>query len=159
MKSVAIVGASGYAGGEFLRLALQHPELNVTQVTSERHRDRPVWDAHPNLRGTTLLKFIGLDALEPADIIVSALPHLELSKRVGDIVPLAERVIDLAADFRLRDAASFEAAYGSAHPQPELLGTFVNAVPELNRERLRGATRIAGAGCIATATILGLAPL
>ncbi len=159
MKTVAIIGASGYAGGEFLRLALQHPELNVTQVTSERHAGRPVWDAHPNLRGSTLLKFTRLESIEPADIIVSALPHLELAGRIGDVLPLAGRLIDLAADFRLRDAQKHEVTYGTPHPQPDLLGSFVGAIPELHREELRGATRIAGAGCIATTTILGLAPL
>ncbi len=159
MKTVAIIGASGYAGGEFLRLALQHPGMNVTQVTSERNEGRPVWDAHPNLRGATSLRFSSLESLEPADVVVSALPHLELARRILSILPLAGRLIDLAADFRLRDAETHQATYGGPHPQPELLGTFVNAIPELHREELRGATRIAGAGCIATATILGLAPL
>ncbi len=157
--TVAIVGASGYAGGEFLRLALQHPELRVVQATSERLGGQPVWHAHPNLRGITALKFSGLEALEAADVIVSALPHLELARRIRSILPLAGRFIDLAADFRLASSEAFEQAYGTPHPEPELLGTFVNAVPELHREQLRTAQRIAGAGCIATATILGLAPL
>ncbi len=157
--SVAILGGSGYAGGEFLRLALQHPNLEVAQVTSERHAGQPVWAANPNLRGITSLRFSPLASLHEADVIVSALPHLELASRIDEVLPLAGRLIDLAADFRIRDAALHESTYDAKHPQPDLAGTFVSAIPELYRDELRGATRIAGAGCIATATILGLAPL
>lgn len=157
--TVAILGGSGYAGGEFLRLALQHPHLNVVQVTSERLAGQPVTSAHPNLRGVTRLRFTPLEQLQPADLVVSALPHLELVSRIDQVLPLAGRIIDLAADFRLRDAGQYERTYGAPHARPELLDSFVSAIPELHREELRGATRIAGAGCIATATILGLAPL
>lgn len=158
-RSVAILGGSGYAGGEFLRLALQHPNLKVVQVTSERLAGKPVATAHPNLRGVTSLRFTPLESLQAADVIVSALPHLELASRITAVLPLAGRLIDLAADFRIKDAGLHERAYGAAPAHPELLHTFVNAIPELYRKELRGATRIAGAGCIATATILGLAPL
>ena len=157
--TVAILGASGYAGGEFLRLALQHPNLEVIQATSEQFSGQPVWQAHPNLRNTTSLKFSKLESFSGADVVVSALPHLELAPRIGEILPLAGRIIDLAADFRLHSSELHERTYGEAHPAPELLGTFLNAIPELYRQELAGADRIAGAGCIATATILGLAPL
>ena len=157
--TVAIVGASGYAGGEFLRLALGHPHLEVTQVTSERHAGLPVPMVHPNLRGATRLKFTPLGELREADLIVSALPHKTSAQHVGEFSRLAPRLIDLSADFRLKDPAAFEKHYGEPHPRPDLLGEFVYGNPELHREELRGATHIAGAGCLATATILGLYPL
>ncbi len=156
---VAIVGASGYAGGEFLRLALGHPRLEVVQVTSERQAGLAVPLVHPNLRDVTRLRFTKLDDLEDADLIVAGLPHGMLAGRIDDLLTRAPRLIDLSADFRLRDAATFERWYGAPHPRRDLLGTFAYALPELFRDRLVGATRIAGAGCIATATTLALAPL
>jgi len=142
-KTLSIVGASGYAGGEFLRLALSHPYLEVKQVTSRRFAGEPVHFVHPNLRGRTNLKFVPPEKLEPADILVLALAHV---------------LVDLSADFRLKDPELYRRYYGE-HPRPDLLGRFVYAVPELYREALKGADWIAGAGCNATATLLGLYPL
>lgn len=156
---VAIVGASGYAGGEFLRLALAHPCLNVTQATSERYAGQPVHLVHPNLRGATRLRFSSIDDLEGADLLVSALPHRESAKRYDALARFAPRMVDLAADFRLDSALVYEKYYGEKHPREDLLGGFVYGNPELHRERLKGATHISGAGCIATATILALYPL
>lgn len=153
------MGASGYAGGEFLRLALGHPQLEVTQVTSERHAGVPVAMVHPNLRGATRLKFTRLEELGEADLIVSALPHEASSQHVDVFTRLAPRLIDLSADFRLEDPETYARYYGAPHPRPELLGSFVYANPELHREALRGASRISGAGCLATAAILALYPL
>ena len=162
-RTVAIVGASGYAGGEFLRLALGHPHLEVTQVTSERHAGLPVGLVHPNLRGSTRLRFRPLAELEDADVVVAALPHGLLAGQVDALLARATVLIDLSADFRLRDAAVFERTYGGPHPSPDRLAEFVYANPELDRTRPRpelpGATRLAGCGCIATATILALLPL
>ena len=157
--SVAIVGASGYAGGEFLRLALGHPSLEVTQVTSERYAGQPVHIVHPNLRGATKLKFVSINELQDADLLVLGLPHGQSAGRFDDFMKLAPRMIDLAADFRLKDTNAYEKYYDEAHPRPDLLGKFVYGNPELHREELRGATHIAGAGCIATTAILGLYPL
>jgi N-acetyl-gamma-glutamyl-phosphate/LysW-gamma-L-alpha-aminoadipyl-6-phosphate reductase len=157
--NVAIVGASGYAGGEFLRLALGHPHLNVTQVTSERYAKQPVHIVHPNLRGATKLRFSSLDALQDADLLVLGLPHKESAARFDEFARKSPRVLDLAADFRLKDPAVYEKYYGEPHPRPDVLSRFVYANPELHRDELRGATHIAGAGCLATATILGLYPL
>ncbi|MDQ3459767.1 MAG: N-acetyl-gamma-glutamyl-phosphate reductase [Deinococcota bacterium] len=157
--TVAIVGASGYAGGEFLRLALGHPRLEVSQVTSERHAGQPVHLVHPNLRKATPLRFTSIEELKEADLLVLALPHGEFVHRFDTLAALASRLIDLSADFRLKDAAVYERYYGEPHPRPDVLGTFVYGNPELHREELRGATHISGAGCIATATILGLYPL
>ncbi len=156
---VAIVGASGYAGGEFLRLALGHPHLEVTQVTSERFAKQPVHMVHPNLRGASKLRFSSIDDLQEADLLVSALPHKESAKRFDNLSKFAPRIVDLAADFRLDSALVYEKYYGEKHPREDLLGKFVYGNPELHREELRDATHISGAGCIATTTILGLYPL
>jgi N-acetyl-gamma-glutamyl-phosphate/LysW-gamma-L-alpha-aminoadipyl-6-phosphate reductase len=157
--NLAIVGASGYAGGEFLRLALGHPHLRVTQVTSERNAGLPVHLVHPNLRKATNLKFSSLSDLKQADLLVLALPHTHSAKRFDAFSHLAPRIVDLAADFRLKDTAAYERYYGAPHPRPELLERFVYGNPELHREELKDAIYIAGGGCLATATILGLYPL
>jgi LysW-gamma-L-alpha-aminoadipyl-6-phosphate/LysW-L-glutamyl-5-phosphate reductase len=156
---ISIVGASGYAGGEFLRLALAHPNLEVIQVTSERNAGLPVPIVHPNLRNRTKLKFTSIKDLQEADLMVLALPHKHSATRFDEFSKFAPRMIDLAADFRLKDAAVYEKYYGEPHPRPDLLGKFVYGNPELHREELKTATHIAGAGCLATATILGLYPL
>jgi LysW-gamma-L-alpha-aminoadipyl-6-phosphate/LysW-L-glutamyl-5-phosphate reductase len=156
---VAIAGASGYAGGEFLRLALGHPEVEVVQVTSERHAGLAVPLVHPNLREVTRLRFTAFDELADADLVVAALPHGVLARRVDELLERAPLLVDLSADFRSRDAGAYERQHGAPHPRPDLLGTFAYALPELERDHLRGATRIAGAGCIATAATLALVPL
>lgn len=156
---VAVVGASGYAGGEFLRLALGHPLLEVTQVTSERNAGMPVGIVHPNLRAVTRLRFTSLAELADVDLIVSALPHGMAAAVIDTLFAHAPRLIDLSSDFRLRDAERYRRYYGHDHPRPDLLGTFAYANPERNRSALVGQARIAGAGCIATATSIGLAPL
>ncbi|GBF04366.1 N-acetyl-gamma-glutamyl-phosphate reductase [Deinococcus aerius] len=157
--SVAIVGGSGYAGGEFLRLALGHPHLNVTQVTSERSAGQPVSLVHPNLRGRTNLKFRKAAELEEADILVLALPHGSAAKRMAEFEGKARVIVDLSADFRLKDPEVYRATYGEEHPTPERLNEWVYGNPELHREELRTATRIACAGCFATSVILPLYPL
>lgn len=157
--SVAIVGGSGYAGGEFLRLALNHPHLNVTQVTSERSAGTPVSLVHPNLRGRTNLKFKKMADLDEADVIVLALPHNSAAKKIELFEGKGRIIVDLSADFRLKDPDVYEKVYGEAHPAPEKLSQWVYGNPELHREELVGATRIACAGCFATSVILPLYPL
>jgi len=156
---VAIVGGSGYAGGEFLRLALSHPMLEVTQVTSERHAGDPITFVHPNLRGRSSLKFRKMAELEPVDVLVLALPHGNAAKNFSQFEGLAETIIDLSADFRIKDLEQYKKYYGENHPAPELLSSFVYGNPELHRDELRGARRIACAGCFATSIILALYPL
>lgn len=158
-KTVAIVGGSGYAGGEFLRLALSHPNLEVTQVTSERNAGDLVHLVHPNLRGRTNLKFRRMADLEPADIMVLGLPHGNAAKRLSTLEALADTIIDLSADFRIKDLDLYKQFYDEDHPAPESLPQWVYGNPELHREELRGAKRIACAGCFATSAILALYPL
>jgi len=156
---VAIVGGSGYTGGELLRLLLFHPECQVEQVTSERFAGKFVHNAHPNLRGVTRLKFCALSELAACDVLFLCLPHGRTMGSIDDFQALAPRLIDLSADFRLNSAQSYQRWYGSEHVRPELLGTFVYGVPELHRDAIRTADRVACAGCNATASTLAVRPL
>ncbi len=159
MIRVAIAGGSGYAGGELLRLLLAHPEAEVVQVTSERLAGKFVHRSHPNLRGLTRLRFKSLAELSRCDVLFSCLPHGESARRIDDFRAAAERIVDLAADFRLSDPDEYRRFYGGTHPRPDLLGRFVYGIAELNREALRTASLVACAGCNATASILALRPL
>ncbi len=156
---VSIAGASGYAGGELIRLLLSHPGACIRQVTSERHAGKSVTRVHPNLRRFTQLKFCSLDELGPCDVLFCCLPHGESSRRIDRLRELAPRIVDLSADFRLRDASQYERWYGHPHAHPSLLGEFVYGIPELHRDEIRGAKLVSSAGCNATATILALYPL
>lgn len=159
MVSVSIVGGSGYSGGELLRLLLEHPEVELRQVTSERFAGKPVTRVHPNLRKRTNLKFSAIDDLSPCDVIFLCLPHGNAMNNLDRYAGLAARLIDLSGDFRLNDAAIFEKWYKTPHICPERLGEFVYGIPEINRDRIATARLVTGAGCNATATILALRPL
>jgi N-acetyl-gamma-glutamyl-phosphate/LysW-gamma-L-alpha-aminoadipyl-6-phosphate reductase len=156
---VSIVGASGYTGGELLRLLLSHPGVEVVQVTSERHVGEYVYSVHPNLRKRTSLRFIPSRSLQPCDLLLLALPHGEAQGAIDGYAALAPRLIDLSADFRLRDPDQYRLWYGVEHRAPEWLSRFVYGLPELHREALRGASYASGVGCNATAAILALLPL
>ncbi|MEP7289844.1 MAG: N-acetyl-gamma-glutamyl-phosphate reductase [Chloroflexota bacterium] len=156
---VSIVGASGYTGGEVLRLLLAHPNVTLGQVTSESSAGNYVHTLHPNLRKVTALQFVSATALEPADILFVALPHGELQKRIDQYSQLAKIIIDLSADFRLRDVALYERYYEGKHDAPAWLDKFVYGLPEINREVLRTTHYASGVGCNATASILALLPL
>jgi len=156
---VSIVGASGYGGGELLRLLLQHPRVEVHQCTSERFFGKPVARLHPNLRKRTTLKFCSIQELEKVDLLFIALPHTRCMQKFAAFSSLADRIVDLSADFRLKDAALYRRWYGIDHTQPDRLTDFVYGNVELHREAMRQAKFISGAGCNATATILPLWPL
>jgi N-acetyl-gamma-glutamyl-phosphate/LysW-gamma-L-alpha-aminoadipyl-6-phosphate reductase len=155
----AVIGGAGYAGGELLRLLLSHPEIEVTQVTSERLGGKFVHTVHPHLRRRTELKFQSRTAVQPVDVLFLAMPHGQTSREIDQLQSLAPTIIDLSADFRLHDPAGYPTWYGWEHPQPALLKDFVYALPELHREQIRTANRLAAGGCLATASILGLYPL
>jgi len=159
VQRVSIAGASGYVGGELLRLLLDHPELTVAQVTSERKAGQFVHGQHPNLRGRTSLKFTTLDTLEPCDVLFLALPHGRAAEGIGRFSELAPRIVDCSADFRLRDANAYESWYGRPHPAPDWLDRFTYGLPELHRAELGGARFASGVGCNATACNLALNPL
>ncbi len=155
----AVVGGSGYIGGELVRLLLQHPDVTLTQVTSESQQGRFVHSVHPNLRHLTRLKFSSLEQVEPCDMLFLALPHGMTQSRLQEFRQLSDRIIDLSSDFRLRDAQAYKTWYGRDHACPDLLDTFVYGIPELHRAAMTQAALVSGAGCEATATILGLYPL
>lgn len=156
---VAIVGGSGYAGGELLRLLLQHPAAEVVQVTSDSMAGQPVGRAHPNLRKATRLTFVPHAELRPTDATFVATPHGESLARVAQLLASGGFVIDLSADYRLRDPAHYPKYYGAVHPHADLLAEAVPGLPEFYRDRLRTARLIAVPGCIATAAILALKPI
>ncbi|MCS7222414.1 MAG: N-acetyl-gamma-glutamyl-phosphate reductase [Anaerolineae bacterium] len=156
---VAIVGGSGYTGGELLRLLLGHPGTEVQQVTSERNVGRYVHFLHPNLRGRTRLKFVSINELQPCDLLFLCLPHGEAQVRIEAFAQLAPRIVDLSADFRLRDPALYERWYGQPHKAPAWLDRFVYGLPELYRDEIRQASYVSGVGCNATATNLAIWPL
>lgn len=156
---VSIVGASGYGGGELLRLLLGHPHVEVHQCTSERFSGKPVTRLHPNLRKQTSLSFCSVEDLEEVELVFVALPHTKCMERVDEFSALAERIIDLSADFRLKDPDAYKRWYGTEHAKPDWLAEFVYGNVELHREEMKKARYISGAGCNATATILPLWPL
>ncbi len=156
---VAVVGGSGYVGGELLRILLRHPEVEVAQVTSESRAGQPVGRAHPNLRKATDLTFVPRARLAAADATFVAAPHGQAHAIVPGLLDAGAPVFDLSADYRLHDPAAYPEYYGAAHPHPELLSLSVYGLPELHRDPLRTADLVAVPGCIATASILALHPL
>jgi len=161
MLKVAVVGASGYTGVELLRILYAHPEVAVTCVTSEQNAGKPVSSVFPTLRGRVDLV---LENLEPAgiaekvDVVFTALPHKAAMEVVPTFLKLGKDVVDLSADYRLRDAETYGQWY-EKHMNPELLSKAVYGIPELRRDVIREASLIANPGCYPTSTILGLAPL
>jgi [amino group carrier protein]-6-phospho-L-2-aminoadipate/5-phospho-L-glutamate reductase len=159
MTTVSIVGGSGYGGGELLRLLLRHPCVEVKQVTSRSHLGEYVYQVHPNLRKQTQLKFSDPAALAPVNVLFLAQPHGEAQHHIDEYAKLAPKIIDLSADFRLRDVAIYEQWYGEKHAAPEWLSKFVYGLPELHRAEIANANYVSGVGCNATATNLALLPL
>jgi N-acetyl-gamma-glutamyl-phosphate/LysW-gamma-L-alpha-aminoadipyl-6-phosphate reductase len=159
MIRAAVVGGAGYTGGEVLRLLTGHPEIDVVQVTSERLAGKPVASVHPPLRGRTELRFTARDSLGDADVVFAAMHHGDSSASIDQLRAAAPVVIDLGADFRLRDAQDYPQWYGWAHPAPDLLAGAVYGLAEMHRPEIASASLIASGGCLATASILGLAPL
>lgn len=159
MVTVSIVGGSGYTGGELLRLLLAHPDVEVRQVTSERQAGKFVYATHPNLRKRTQLKYTPRADLEQVDVLFLGLPHGVSMEALPELRSRAATIVDLSADFRLNNPEDYPTWYAHQHAHPELLGHFVYGIPELHREEIATANFISGAGCMATAAILGLYPL
>ncbi len=156
--SVSIIGASGYAGGELLRILLNHPNVEIAQATSRKFAKFPVTVAHPNLRGLTNLKFSKVEDLKKCDILFIGLPNGVSQKNMDGYMKIAPKIIDLGADFRLNNLENYENWYGK-HEMPELLQKFIYGIAELHREKIRNTNYVACAGCEATCSILTLYPL
>ncbi len=157
--NVSIIGGSGYAGGELLRILLLHPQVKVQQITSNRYAGTPVSLTHPNLRGLTSLLFSRTEDVEPCDLLFLALPNGESMHSMAAWTGKAEKIIDLGADFRLKKSEDWKYWYGEDHAQPDLLPQFVYGVPELYTEQIKESRFVAGPGCEAIVSILALYPL
>ncbi|MGA2079135.1 MAG: N-acetyl-gamma-glutamyl-phosphate reductase [Holophaga sp.] len=170
--SIAILGASGYGGGELLRWLSTHPRAGSIRGTARTLAGQPFWTAHPNLNGIVEGRFeedIPWNEFARAEqpVVFAALPHGGLAQRLPELeaawarAGMADRMVlvDLSGDFRLKDPEAFKAAYGGEHPCPGHLSRFVYGLPEWNRAALAGARRIASPGCFATALQLALLPL
>ncbi len=161
LVKVGVVGASGYAGIELLRLCAVHPDFEVVVATAGSHTGESVAAHTPSLAASyPTLRYAATDAseLDGLDLVFVALPHGHSQELVPGIIPRIGVLVDLAADFRLRDPGLYPTWYGSAHVAPDLLDRFVYGLPELHRDELQGATLIAAPGCYPTAALLALAP-
>ena len=161
-RSVGVLGASGYAGAELLRLLARHPDLEVIWASGDSSAGRPVASRYPGLAsayGALAFSSIeeGLD--KGADVLFLALPHGQAATVAARALAGAGLVVDLSADFRLRDPDAYPAWYGASHPMEGELGSWPYGLPELYRSELRGATKVAVPGCYPTAALLALAPL
>lgn len=161
MINVGIVGATGYTGVELLRLLATHPEVTLKIITSRAEAGMAVSDMFPNLRGFVDLCFSepDVDQLASCDVVFFATPHCVAMAMVPELIKRGTRVIDLSADFRLKNAKQWEHWYNMPHSCPELLDLAVYGLPEINREQIKSAQLIAVAGCYPTATQLGFLPL
>lgn len=158
----AIIGGSGYGGAEMARRLLMHPDVELVRVASIDHVGEPLGAVHPNLEGATDLVFEDLPPAEAAkgcDVALLALPHKVTAAKVPELIAAGLKIVDMSGDFRLRDVAVYEKFYGAKHPHPELLGTFVYGLPELNRAAIKQAKHVASPGCFATTIELALLPL
>lgn len=162
MVRVGIAGASGYTGAELLRLCHGHPDLEVVVATGDSQAGQRAADLYPSLAAAYPdLAFapLELEAFEGLDLVFMALPHGRSQDVVPDLRKRVGTIVDLAADFRLKDASLYPTWYGEEHTHPELLGEFAFGIPELFRDELAGADLVAAAGCYVTSAALAIAPL
>jgi N-acetyl-gamma-glutamyl-phosphate reductase len=161
MIKIGIVGATGYTGVELMRLLTGHPDAEVTVVTSRGEKGRPVGDVFPSLRDHVDLAFSEPDdeRLSECDLVFFGTPSGTAMHQAPALLQAGIRVVDLSADFRLRDASTWARWYGREHACPDLLDTAVYGLPEVNREAIRNALLVANPGCYPTAVLLGFLPL
>lgn len=161
MIKAGIVGGTGYTGVELLRLLSAHPQVEIAQVTSRSDAGSRVSEVYPNLRGAVDIEFVppAADLLGTCDVVFFATPNGTAMKMAAELLETDTRVIDLAADFRLRDAQVWTQWYGEPHACPDLLAEAVYGLPEVNRSMIRDARLVACPGCYPTAVQLGIVPL
>jgi N-acetyl-gamma-glutamyl-phosphate reductase len=161
MIKIGIVGGTGYTGVELLRLLAGHPHAELRTITSRADAGTPVSQMFPSLRGHVDLDFVHPDAarLEQCDLVFFATPNGIAMQQSQSLLDAGVRVIDLAADFRIKDVGLWEKWYGMSHASPGLVAEAVYGLPEVNREKIRGARLVANPGCYPTAVQLGFIPL
>ena len=161
MIKIGIVGGTGYTGVELLRLLAAHPQAELVAITSRKEDGMPVADMFPSLRGHVALAFSAPEKarLDQCDVVFFATPHGVAMSQARELLAAGVKIIDLAADFRLKDTAVFEQWYGMPHGCPEVLAEAVYGLPEVNREAIRKARVIGLPGCYPTSMQLGYAPL
>ena len=161
MIKVGIVGGTGYTGVELLRLLARHPQVELRAITSRKEAGMAVADMFPNLRGHVGLKFVEPEAagLEQCDVVFFATPNGIAMQQTRALLDAGVKVIDLAADFRIKDVAVWEQWYKMTHACPNLVAEAVYGLPEINRAAIKGARLIANPGCYPTAVQLGFLPL
>ena len=161
MIKVGIVGGTGYTGVELLRLLAQHPEVKIQAITSRTEAGMPVAEMFPSLRGRIDLKFSTPDdsKLNDCDAVFFATPHGVAMAQAKELLAAGVKILDLAADFRLKDVKEFTQWYGMEHSCPDILAEAVYGLPEINREAIKKARVVGLAGCYPTSVQLGLAPL
>ncbi|MBY0242880.1 MAG: N-acetyl-gamma-glutamyl-phosphate reductase [Burkholderiaceae bacterium] len=161
MIKVGIVGGTGYTGVELLRLLAVHPQVQLTAITSRKEDGLPVADMYPSLRGRVNLAFSAPDKVDltQCDVVFFATPHGVAMEQAPALLKAGVKVIDLAADFRIKDQAVFEKTYKIPHTAPQLIEEAVYGLPELNRDDIKGANLIANPGCYPTTMQLGFVPL
>jgi N-acetyl-gamma-glutamyl-phosphate reductase len=161
MIKVGIVGGTGYTGVELLRLLAMHPQVELQAITSRAEAGTPVSQMFPSLRGYVDLPFVRPDQahLENCDLVFFATPNGIAMQQVRALLDAGVKVIDLAADFRLQDIATWEKWYGMAHACPDLVAEAVYGLPEVNRAQIKSARLVANPGCYPTAVQLGFIPL
>ena len=162
MISIGVVGGSGFAGSEVLRLVASHPGFEVAFATGDSQAGTAIGDLFPSLaaayQGQDFVKF-DASMLDDVDVAVLALPHGASQSLMDEVTGRVKWVVDLAADFRMADPSLYDTWYGAAHERPDLLPTFTYGLPELYRSDISTATRVAAPGCYPTAVILAVAPL
>ena len=154
---VAIVGATGYAGGELARLLLRHSGVTIVAAVARSHQGERLRDVQPHLHGAPDSLVVGSDVGD-AEVVFTALPAGEAAKRAPQWLKDGRRIIDIGSDFRLKDPAGYERWYGYTHPAPELLAESVYGLTEFARKELPGARIVANPGCYPTASLLALGP-
>lgn len=161
MINIGIVGGTGYTGVELIRLLVNHPQVNLKVITSRSNAGTAVADMFPNVRNRLDLKFTepSIDSYKQCDLVFFATPNAIAMHHVEEMLTAGIKVIDLAADFRLKDLAVWEKWYGTEHVSPASVEQAVYGLPEMNREQIKSAQLVANPGCYVTAVTLGLLPL
>lgn len=161
MYKIGIVGGTGYTGAELLRLLANHSHAEVIAITSRSEEGKLISDIYPSLRGHYDLRFTNpsVDELAKCDLVFFATPHGVAMDQVPELIDRGVKVVDLGADFRIKDTVEWSKWYGMEHRTPDYVAKAVYGLPEINREAIKGAQLVANPGCYPTATQLGLIPL